>query len=249
MVSYATLLLVLHCSSTKGPTRLKMTFRSVVPIDVLGALTNQGRPNKGPANAHPLPKPMQLALSLSSPRRRPQEGSAEGLEQPVLQQMPLPPRGQPLQGGLAEVCLLSALEAALEKAPQTRNFLEEDLPRVSVSCQAGFKPGGVLTSRGRPHKGLADGYLLPEPRGQPQQLGLAEVLPERVRNLSGPRPSEPRVQPQQLGLADDPRQPMLQQMAAPPRARPQQVGLAEVLPGRVRNLPGPRTSCKLQPSA
>ena len=80
----------------------------------------------------------------------------------------------------------AALEAALEKAPQTRNFLEEELPRVSISCQAGFEPGRVMTSRGRPHKGLADGYLLPEPRGQPQQMGLAEVLPGRVRNLPGP---------------------------------------------------------------
>ena len=114
------------------------------------------------------------------------------MQQPVLQQRPLPPRGQPHQGGLAEVCLVSALEAALEKAPQTRNFLEEELPRVSISCQAGFEPGGVLTSRGRPHKGLADGYLLPEPRGQPQQLGLAEVLPGRVRNLPGLRTSKPR---------------------------------------------------------
>ena len=61
----------------------------------------------------------------------------------MLQQRPLPPRGQPHQGGLAEVCLVSALEAALEKAPQTRKFLEEELPRVSISCQAGFEPGGV----------------------------------------------------------------------------------------------------------
>ena len=37
----------------------------------------------------------------------------------------------------------AALEAALEKAPQTRNFLEEELPRASISCQAGFEPGGV----------------------------------------------------------------------------------------------------------
>ena len=113
----------------------------------------------------------------------------------------------------------------------------------SVLCPANHSSNpGPLMSRGRPHKGPADDHLLPEPRGQPQQVGFAEVLPERVRNLSGPRPSEPRVQPQQLGLADDPRQPMLQQMAAPPQAWPQQVGLAEVLPGRVRNLPVPRSS-------
>ena len=40
----------------------------------------------------------------------------------------------------------SAIEAGLWKAPQTRKFLEEDLPRVSVSCQAGFEPGGALKS-------------------------------------------------------------------------------------------------------
>ena len=44
---------------------------------------------------------------------------------------------------LSNECLVTALEAALEKAPQTRNFLEEELPRVSISCQAGFEPGGV----------------------------------------------------------------------------------------------------------
>ena len=44
---------------------------------------------------------------------------------------------------LSNECLVTALEAALEKAPQTRYFLEEELPRVSISCQAGFEPGGV----------------------------------------------------------------------------------------------------------
>ena len=48
---------------------------------------------------------------------------------------------------------------------------------------------GALTLRGWPNKGPADGYLLPEPREQPHQLGLAEVLPGRVRNLPGPRSS------------------------------------------------------------
>merc|ERR1712002_387733 len=61
---------------------------------------------------------------------------------------------------------------------------------------------GPLMSRGRPHKGPADDHLLPEPRGQPQQVGLAEVLPGRVRNLPGPRTSRPLE---------------LQQMAAPLR--------------------------------
>ena len=107
---------------------------------------------------------------------------------------------------------------------------------------------GPLMSRGWPHKGPADDHLLPEPRGQPQQVGLAEVLPGRVRNLPGPRTSRPLERPND-GSPDAPRQPMLQQMAAPSRVQPQQVGLAEVLPGRVRNLPGPRTSSELQPSA
>ena len=129
-----------------------------------GALTTRGRPNKGPADVYPLLKPQEL----------PHPGLAEGLEQLArLQQRPLPPRGQPHQGGLAEVCLVSALEAALEKAPQTRNFLEEELPRVSISCQAGFEPGGVHD----------------DARVRPQQVGLAEGLPRRVRNLLGPRSS------------------------------------------------------------
>ena len=127
---------------------------------------------------------------------------------------------------------------------------------------------GPLMSRGRPHKGPADDHLLPEPRGQPQQVGFAEVLPGRLLNLPGPRTSRllgpsdvprqpllqqrlapPRVQPQRLGLADVPRQLMLQQMSPPSRALPQQVGHAEVLPGSLQNLPGSRTSCEFQPSA
>ena len=133
----------------------------------------------------------------------------------------------------------------------------------------------ALESRGRPNHGLADVHFLPEPRVLPQQVGHAEVLPGRVRNLPGPRTSRPREGPNN-GSPDAPRQPMLQQMAAPPRVQPQQlgladvprlmlmldcqmaalsrvwpqqVGLAEVLPGRVLNLPGPRTSCEFQPSA
>ena len=107
----------------------------------------------------------------------------------------------------------------------------------------------ALESRGRPNHGLADDHFLPEPRVLPQQVGHAEVLPGRVRNLPGPRTSRPRVQPQQRGLADDLRQSRLQQMSPQPRARPQQVGFAEVLPGRVQNLPGLRISCVSQPSA
>ena len=108
----------------------------------------------------------------------------------MLQQRPLPPREQPHQGGLAEVCLVTALEAALEKAPQTRNFLEEELPRVSISCQAGFEPGGVHNdAREWPHQaGLTD-----------VKIDLAEVLPGRVRNLPGPQSSS-ELQPSALKL-------------------------------------------------
>ena len=86
---------------------------------------------------------------------------------------------------------------------------------------------GALTSRGRPNKGPADGYLLPEPQERPHP-----------------------------GSAEGPKQPMLQQRPSPPREQPHQVGLAEVLPRRVRNLLGPRSSAafttasgELQPSA
>ena len=81
---------------------------------------------------------------------------------------------------------------------------------------------GALMSRGRPHKGPADDHLLPEPRGQPQQVGLTEVLPGRVRNLPGPRTSR------HLEPSDAPRQPLLQQRAAPPQVQTQQMGLADV---------------------
>ena len=91
----------------------------VNPSSTPGALTSRGWPNKGSADVYP---PSKL-------REQPQPGFAEGLEQPVLQLRPLPPRGLPHQGGFAEVCLVSALEAALEKAPQTRNFLEACLPK------------------------------------------------------------------------------------------------------------------------
>merc|ERR1711867_131216 len=97
-------------------------------------------------------------------------------------------------------------------------------------------------------------------------MGLAEVLPGRVQNLPRPRSSS-ELQPPgwpHLGSADDPKQLMLQQMPASPRGwpnqgpadgfllpeqrgQPHQLGLAEVLPGRVRNLPGLRSSSKLQP--
>ena len=46
----------------------------------------------------------------------------------------------------------------------------------------------------------------PEPREQPQQVGLAEVLPGRVQNLPGPRTSKPRVRPNN-GSAEPPNQP------------------------------------------
>ena len=151
-----------------------------------GPPTLRGRPNKGPADDYPPSKLQKL----------PHPGLAEGLEQLArLQQRPLPPRGQPHQGGLAEVCLVSALEAALEKAPQTRKFLEEELPRVSISCQAGFEPGGVHNDAPeRPHLRPAEGPKQPtelhqrpsSPRARPQQVGLAEVLPGRVQNLLGP---------------------------------------------------------------
>ena len=122
--------------------------------------------------------------------------------------------------------------------------LRPDLSPVNPSSTP-----GALMSQGRPNKGPADGYLLPEPQEQPHQLGLAEVLPGRVRNLPGPRTSKPQKRPHS-GSADGPRQPMLQQRSLPkPREQPHQLGLAEVLPGRGRNLPGLRSSSESQPSA
>ena len=60
--------------------------------------------------------------------------------------------------------VVAAIEAGLRRAPQTRKFLEEDLPRVSVPCQAGFEPRGAFKSRVRPPQmGLADALLLPRP--------------------------------------------------------------------------------------
>ena len=139
---------------------------------------------------------------------------------------------------------------SLRLCPPMCGLNPEPILRPDLSPANYSSNPGLLMSRGQPQqKGLADVHLLPEPRGQPQQVGFAEVLPGRLLNLPGPRTSRPRVQPQQMGLADVPRQLMLQQMAAPSRVRPQQVGPAEVLPGRIQNLPGPRTSCELQPSA
>ena len=111
----------------------------------------------------------------------------------------LEPRGLPLQRGFAEVCLLSALEAAMEKAPQTRNFLEEDLPRVSVSCQAGFEPGGALEPRGRhPQKGSANDHLPAQAGssapilGEGQEQKKEEVLPGFSRCRPEGRVADPR---------------------------------------------------------
>ena len=42
--------------------------------------------------------------------------------------------------------VVAAIEAGLRKAPQTKKFLEEDLPRGSVPCRAGFEPGGAYKS-------------------------------------------------------------------------------------------------------
>ena len=93
----------------------------------------------------------------SKPQKLPHPGLAEGSELPV--QLP-------------------------QKLPLSR---EQPRPRPAVCSKQPMLQQRSSSPRGRPPKGPADGHLLPEPRGQPQQVGLAEVLPGRVRNLLGPR--------------------------------------------------------------
>ena len=77
----------------------------------------------------------------------------------------------------------SALEANLWKAPQTKKFLEEVLPRVSIPCQAGFESGGAYRPRVLPHQG-----------GQPEVMtGQAHYLP----GSSSSRPPDAPVRPLQ----------------------------------------------------
>ena len=77
----------------------------------------------------------------------------------------------------------SALEANLWKAPQTKKFLEEVLPRVSVPCQAGSESGGAY----RP-------WVLPHQGGQPEVMtGQARYLP----GSSSSRPPDALVCPLQ----------------------------------------------------
>ena len=146
LLCYAMLLLVLHCSSTKGPMRPKTTFRSVVPIDVLGALTNRGRPNKEPVDAHPLPKLMQLPQSLSSPRRRPQEGSAEGLEQPVLQQMPVASSGKFSGEIREEEELEESAESERTAAVEATRRATERAARIRAALGATLEKSPLVTA-------------------------------------------------------------------------------------------------------
>ena len=121
---------------------------------------------------------------------------------------------------------ISALPS-LKLYPRMCGLNSEPDSRPGLSPVNPSSTPGALTSRGRPPKGPADGYLLPEPQERPHP-----------------------------GSAEGPKQPMLQQRPLLPREQPQQVGLAEGLPRRVRNLLGPRSSAaftaasgELQPSA
>ena len=111
-------------------------------------------------------------------------------------------RGRPNKGP-AEVYLY----------PRMCGLIMEPDSRPGLSPVNSSSTPGALTSRGRPNKGPADVYLLPEPQErphpgsaegpkqpmlqqrplplheQPNQVGLAEVLPRRVRNLLGPQSS------------------------------------------------------------
>ena len=126
---------------------------------------------------------------------RPNNGSAEGPEQPKeLCQGPPTSRGQHQLG--------SAVDSELIRLPSAFSRSRLGLNKLQQ---------GSSTSQERPNKGSADGYPLPKPqerphpgsaegpkqpmlqqrpsppREQPHQVGLAEVLPRRVRNLLGPR--------------------------------------------------------------
>ena len=134
-------------------------------------------------------------------RGRPNKGPADDYPPSKLQKLPHP--------GLAEG---SELPVQLpQELPLSR---EQPSPRPAVCSKQPMLQQRSSSPQGRPPKGPADSHLLPEPRGQPQQVGLAEVLPGRVRNLPGPRTSR------QLEPSDAPRQPLLQQMAAPVHVRP-----------------------------
>ena len=130
----------------------------VNPSSTPGALTSRGRPNKGPADVYPLPKP----------KEQPHSGLAEGPKQPrKLSQKPPSPRERP--------------HPRSADGPTTTPVTPTGEPRE------------------RPHLRPAEGLEQPKklhrrplpPREQPHQVGLAEVLPRRVRNLLGPRTSAP----------------------------------------------------------
>ena len=92
------------------------------------------------------------------------------------------------QARAAEV--VAAIQAGLRKAPQTRRFLEEELPRVAVPCQAGLESGGAS--------------MPPDALVHPHLLGVAGVVSVQAPCLPGPITPELRVRPPQLGgLADE----------------------------------------------
>ena len=86
-------------------------------------------------------------------------------------------------------------------------------------------------------------------QGSPNKWSLLRSCLVGSETCQGRVPQGHECSPNKWGLQMSQGSTLLQQMAAPSRVRPQQVGPAEVLPGRIPNLPGSQTSCVSQPSA
>ena len=112
----------------------------------------------------------------------------------------------------------------------------------------------IKEPRERSQEGPADDPGATDDRRERPQPGPAEGPGQPKKLQQGPPTSRERPN---KGSAEDPKQPKeLQQRPSPPQEWPHQVGLAdvnfdladiqinpaEVLPGRVRNLPGPQSS-------
>ena len=184
MVFYAMLLLVLHCVPTKVPTRAKTTFCRFYSCSFGHADNARATGSSLVATKEKLSLQSRIHVILEEEDKE-EELPSFGRCRPLCRVADSGPKAKvnnPYISALPSLKLYPCM-CGLNPEPDLR----PDLSPVNPSSTP-----GALTSRGRPNKGPADGYLLPEPREQPHQLGLAEVLPGRVRNLPGPRSSKPR---------------------------------------------------------
>ena len=119
---------------------------------------------------------------------------------------------------VSNVTAANVLKPVLSHAKQGVRKVAKELPKVGVSCQAGFESGGADRPGVLPHQGgqaeVMPGQALclpgsstsrpPEALVHPHLVGVAGVVPGQAYYLPGPCTPELRVRPPQVGgLAKD----------------------------------------------